>query len=347
MSEVRISNACPEILNRLEQLQGVNKEYKPFARLDSCGATGKGPYGVFQVARMAVSILLLLPIIKLILVIACFSAMLMGCSLVDIFVSGETRLTLKRAVAAVCARSTLFCLGFFKIRRTRVSDAEGRLTEPYQRLDVGEPYPVIVTNHVSGWDIVVMAAECCPSFVAKSGVANAPLVGPIAKSIGTIFISRDDKDAKNVQPVKGNATLVRERALDPAASPLLVFPEGTTSNGAFLLPFHTSAFLAQKPVQPLVLKYRAAADFSPAFETIGALTSLGLLLCQWVNHLEIVYLPLYIPSKEEMADPKLYASNVREHMAAYGELQLSDLSLKDKRRYHSILKGEKVEGKDT
>ena len=40
-----------------------------------------------------------------------------------------------------------------------------------------------------------------------------------------------------------------------------------------------------------------------------------LLLCQFINHLEVVWLPVYVPSEEEKADPKLYASNVPKLMA--------------------------------
>ena len=39
------------------------------------------------------------------------------------------------------------------------------------------------------------------------------------------------------------------------------------------------------------------------------------LLCQFVNHLEVIRLPVYYPSQEEKDDPKLYASNVRRLMA--------------------------------
>lgn len=39
------------------------------------------------------------------------------------------------------------------------------------------------------------------------------------------------------------------------------------------------------------------------------------LLCQFVNHLEVIRLPVYYPTQEEKDDPKLYASNVRRLMA--------------------------------
>lgn len=41
----------------------------------------------------------------------------------------------------------------------------------------------------------------------------------------------------------------------PHARPLLLFPEGTTTNGRFLLPFKTGAFLAGLPLQPVVIQY--------------------------------------------------------------------------------------------
>jgi lysophosphatidylcholine acyltransferase/lyso-PAF acetyltransferase len=40
-----------------------------------------------------------------------------------------------------------------------------------------------------------------------------------------------------------------------------------------------------------------------------------LLLCQFVNYLEVVNLPVYYPSEQEKDDPKLYANNVRKLMA--------------------------------
>lgn len=44
----------------------------------------------------------------------------------------------------------------------------------------------------------------------------------------------------------------------PGARPILLFPEGTTTNGDFLLPFKTGAFLAGLPLRPVVIKYGKA-----------------------------------------------------------------------------------------
>jgi lysophosphatidylcholine acyltransferase/lyso-PAF acetyltransferase len=49
------------------------------------------------------------------------------------------------------------------------------------------------------------------------------------------------------------------------------FAEGTTTNGSYILPFKTGAFLARTPVQPMLLKY-PFKRFSPAWDTIGGVS---------------------------------------------------------------------------
>ncbi|CAI0463897.1 unnamed protein product [Linum tenue] len=64
-----------------------------------------------------------------------------------------------------------------------------------------------------------------------------------------------------------------------------------------------------------------------------------LLLCQFVNHLEVIRLPVYYPSQEEKTDPKLYANNIRRLMAREGDLVMSDIGLAEKRIYIAALNG--------
>ncbi|CAN1163724.1 Lysophospholipid acyltransferase LPEAT1, partial [Linum perenne] len=62
-----------------------------------------------------------------------------------------------------------------------------------------------------------------------------------------------------------------------------------------------------------------------------------LLLCQIVNYLEVIRLPVYYPSQEEKDDPKLYADNIRRLMAREGNLVMSDIGLAEKRVYIAAL----------
>jgi hypothetical protein len=159
-----------------------------------------------------------------------------------------------------------------------------------------------------------------------------------SKCLGCVYVQREYKSSDH----KGVSGVVTERLQaahsDPKAPGLLLFPEGTTTNGSYILPFKTGAFLARTPVQPMLLKY-PFKRFSPAWDTIGGARHVILLLCQYVNHLEVVRLPVYRPTEKECADPKLYANNVRTLMAAEGNLTMSDIGLYEKRVFHNALLG--------
>ena len=118
------------------------------------------------------------------------------------------------------------------------------------------PGPVLlVANHISWLDIVLMLATCHCRFVAKSEIARWPVLGLLTRAAGTLFIARDSpRDALRV--VHHMAEELKSGAI------LAVFPEGTTSNGLQLLPFHANLFQAaisaNAPVQPVALQFLAA-----------------------------------------------------------------------------------------
>lgn len=116
---------------------------------------------------------------------------------------------------------------------------------------------LLVANHVSWLDIVALLA-CCPCrFVAKADIAHWPVVGTFTRATDTLFITRESRrDALRVVHQMA-------QALQPEASAtLVVFPEGTTSNGTRVLPFHANLFqaaiAADAPVQTLALRYEDA-----------------------------------------------------------------------------------------
>ncbi|BDA48874.1 probable lysophosphatidylcholine acyltransferase 1 [Coccomyxa sp. Obi] len=180
-----------------------------------------------------------------------------------------------------------------------------------------------------------------PSFAARGGTEKLPLIGPISQSMDCIYVEREARQAGT----KGVATLVKERMQASASGqgkhlrPMLLFPEGTTTNGNFLLPFKTGAFLAGVPVQPVILKY-GKGRVSPAWESISAPRHIFLMFATPFHSITAYELPVYVPTEEEQKDPVLYAHNVREYMLRYSGLKPSSALLADKRAYHAKLKGE-------
>lgn len=104
--------------------------------------------------------------------------------------------------------------------------------------DDGPPPPgplLVVANHVSWLDIVALGIRHGSRFVAKAEVADWPLVGWLARSAGVLFLRRGAADSSAVVAER-MAFLLR------AGQTVVLFPEGTTSDGQGLRPFRARLF---------------------------------------------------------------------------------------------------------
>jgi 1-acyl-sn-glycerol-3-phosphate acyltransferase len=133
---------------------------------------------------------------------------------------------------------------------------------------------LMVANHISWLDILVIHAARHCRFVSKSDIRDWPLVGMLATGAGTLYIERTSrKDA--LRMVKDMAEAMKNGDV------VAVFPEGTTSDGRALLPFHANliqaAIQADAPVQAMSLKFIDAqtgqTSFAPCY--IGDDTLIG------------------------------------------------------------------------
>lgn len=115
---------------------------------------------------------------------------------------------------------------------------------------VGEPAresPVLfVSNHSSWLDVLVLGATLEAAFIGKADIEGWPLIRTVARLGRTVFVSRRRTGTK------GEADAIRTRLAE--GDSLILFPEGTTSDGGRVLPFR-SAFLsvadAARTVQPV------------------------------------------------------------------------------------------------
>ncbi len=120
----------------------------------------------------------------------------------------------------------------------------------------GEPRlegPVLlVANHVSWIDIFVLNSARATSFVAKSEIRAWPVIGWLVAGAGTLFIERGQRHAVHAM---GESMQARFKQGDAVG----LFPEGTTSEGFELLPFHASLFeparSAAVEIQPVALRF--------------------------------------------------------------------------------------------
>jgi 1-acyl-sn-glycerol-3-phosphate acyltransferase len=99
---------------------------------------------------------------------------------------------------------------------------------------------LIISNHVSWLDITVLSAVAPVSFVAKQEVASWPFVSWLAKLQRSVFI---DRTRRSEVTNKTNEILERLRSGDH----IVLFAEGTSSDGNGIVPFKTPLFAAAKP----------------------------------------------------------------------------------------------------
>jgi 1-acyl-sn-glycerol-3-phosphate acyltransferase len=143
-----------------------------------------------------------------------------------------------RRVVALWSHAMLACLGV-------------RL-----QIQTSNPAPqqtaLFVCNHVSWLDILALQASAPVVFVAKSEIKSWPVLGWMVALAGTCFIDRSRRTA--LRTVHSTLTAHLQ-----AKQSVCIFPEGTTSDGQQVLPFHAgllqAAIEAGAPVQPMRLDY--------------------------------------------------------------------------------------------
>ena len=184
------------------------------------------------------------------------------------------------------------------------------------------PGSFLVANHISWIDIFVIDGRCPASFVAKAEIADWPLVGTLVSRTGNLFIERGRRHAVHRMIER----LVQ--ALGEGAR-VAVFPEGTTSDGQRLLPFHANlveaAVRARAPVVPRGLRYTTPeGEHAQAIEYIGDTTfvqSLLRILAQPSVHCE---LNLLAPIDEAGLSRHDIVERARAAIAAGAALPLDD-----------------------
>lgn len=111
---------------------------------------------------------------------------------------------------------------------------------------------LLVANHISWLDIFVINAMAPAAFVCKAEVRDWPFIGWLCERTETVFMPRGSRSAAHQA---GETIALRLRQGWQVA----VFPEGTTSDGGGVLPFHGAllqgAIEADCRVQPLALRY--------------------------------------------------------------------------------------------
>jgi 1-acyl-sn-glycerol-3-phosphate acyltransferase len=124
---------------------------------------------------------------------------------------------------------------------------------------------LLVANHASWLDVIALGAVVEAAFIAKNEVAGWPLIGPVAKAGRTIFIDRCRRG-----DTARTVAAMRDRFAEGGT--LVLFAEGTSSDGRRVLKFRTSLMAAAAG------STRASLQIIPV--SIAVLRLGGLPLCR-------------------------------------------------------------------
>jgi len=196
--------------------------------------------------------------------------------------------------------------------------------------------PLLVSNHISYLDALILPLMLeWPKFMSMAVVKSWPLFGSIAQELDYIWV---DRGSKNSRAAALDAIDAHVGAWRHGDRPLLLFPEGTTTNGRSMVDFKKGAFFTGAPVRPVLVKYTGAwdpacVDFlepgDPEVDGEVGANDVGAMqqslrytdsdwFAQFVGHLlhscTLLVCKPYIPCDAEKANPDLYAANVRAFM---------------------------------
>lgn len=190
----------------------------------------------------------------------------------------------------------------------------------------GRPAPargLVVANHLSYLDILVLSAISPALFVAKREVAAWPVFGLMARMAGAIFIRRE-------RPRELPRAIADMQQAMHAGVAVVLFPEGTTTDGASVLAFRSglmqSAVSAGMPITPTALAY--AGDGNAAREVCwwGEMTLLPHLL-NLLSKARIVAQVQFCPAPHVWRNRKVAAIFTREQVAAMKNGEAGELPL--------------------
>ena len=174
---------------------------------------------------------------------------------------------------------------------------------------------LLVANHISWVDITALHAARFCRFVSKADVKHWPLIGALATGVGTLFIERESRrDA--MRTVQHMAQSLRDGDV------LAIFPEGTTSDGTTLRPFHANLFqaaiAADAPVQPVALSFIDIASGRPT-QAPGYINDDTLLVSVWRTLCTpgiAVVINFGEPQTAQGRDRRTWSAQVREEIMA-------------------------------
>ncbi|KAJ7951041.1 Lysophospholipid acyltransferase [Quillaja saponaria] len=216
-------------------------------------------------------------------------------------------------VTRISSRCILFSFGYQWIKRRG---------KPAPR----EIAPIIVSNHVSFIEPIFYFYELFPTIVASESHDSLPFVGTIIRAMQVIYVNRFSQASR-----KQAVNEIKRKASCDRFPRLLLFPEGTTTNGRNLISFQLGAFIPGYPIQPTIVRY-PHVHFDQSWGHISLAKLMFRMFTQFHNFFEVEYLPVVSPVDNRKETTSHFAERTSHAIAtalntvqtghSYGDLML-------------------------
>ncbi|KAG5402533.1 hypothetical protein IGI04_017140 [Brassica rapa subsp. trilocularis] len=163
-------------------------------------------------------------------------------------------------------------------------------------------------------------------WIRRKGKPARRDIAPIVVSNHVIYVNRFSQESR-----KNAVHEIKRKASSDRFPRLLLFPEGTTTNGKVLISFQLGAFIPGYPIQPVVVRY-PHVHFDQSWGNISLLMLMFRMFTQFHNFMEVEYLPVIYPSDTQKQNAVRLSQktshaiatslNVVQTSHSYGDLML-------------------------
>ena len=208
----------------------------------------------------------------------------------------KTRHTILKFLAYYFARGILYAGGIIWIKTEKMVDEDYRkwLGPDWQPKWDGSA--TLVANHINGFfDVIATLMLFFPALVGKKSVADIPFIGTVGRVGDPILIDRmgtkEDKEAAL------RAIEARQRENEQTNRPsLIIFPEGGTTNGEYLIQFKRGPFNGLHSVQPFCLNYWTPNGYNAQGCTLHFLSQFYMVVLATFFTMHVKIYPVFKPN---------------------------------------------------
>lgn len=265
----------------------------------------------------------------------------------------KKRNQIKRIMRWYCWLGFKALLIFFKERKSDDIQTYSKWLGSEFILNYDTPTAIILCNHIGWYEVQYLMYRFAPGFVAKESLRKAPFVSSIADYLNTLWLNRTCMNSKNEVISQINK---RQEKFEKGEvlSPIIIFPEGTTSSGKHILKFKKGAFEGLKPLKSILVKVETSDTVEMAEGITPILWNAVNIVCSLYHVVEVIELPVIYPTEfmydnyqnlypnHQKSKSEIFADVIKKIWCEVGGFENSDKEYRDFLEYLSAVIGKDV-----